>query len=537
MNLPLTPMRFLERARRIYGDKPFVVCGEERLTYEMFAERVLRMAGALRRIGIRKGDRIAYLGLNCHRLLELYYAVLPLEAILTPLNVRLHPEELLFILNDLEPSLLYVDGTLLPVAVTLRERVPSLRAVIFAAPDPPPPGFWGYEQLVRDGEPCSFSLEGLDDGGVAEIFYTSGTTGRPKGVMLTHRNLYLHALQVIATTGLGEDTVELVGSVPLFHVNAWGSPQYLVALGASAVLTPRFDAERFCQLVERERVTFALFVPTMLNDLLHFPERSRYDLSSLRLILLGGAAAPLSLVHAARSELQVDVRVGYGLTETSPVIALSQPKSYRQAAWDTSEQERRRAMAGLPVVGVEIRVVDAQGREVPHDGQTIGEIEVRGDVVFQGYWRRPEETAAAFRDGFFRTGDMATVDAEGYLQIVDRKKDIIISGGENISSAEIEAVLIRHPAVRECAVVAKPDPRWGEVPFAFVVLEEGTAVDEANLQSFVRAHLAGFKVPQGVAFVTELPKTATGKVQKMLLRRRLAGEAPEVPERKAEKES
>jgi fatty-acyl-CoA synthase len=528
MEVPLTPLRFLERSEAIYGAEPAIVCAGTRLSYRDYAERVRRLAGALAAFGVARGDRVLYLGMNCHRLLELYYAVLPLQAILVPVNVRLAPAEIAFILADSAPTVLVASPELLP----LIERVPvppSVRERILAYPpagqQAPPAGWSDYEALLAQAEPRPLDAA-VDERAVAEIFYTSGTTARPRGVMLSHRSLYLHAMNTIIALGITDRDRMLVGSVPLFHVNAWGTPQFMVAVGGVQVVVPRFEPALFCQAVERERCTLSLMVPTMLNALLQYPDLGRHDLSSLRSLVLGGAPPVPELMRQARAALPgVVCQVGYGLTETSPVVSCAVIKNALADA-PAEERLRRQGLTGLPVIGTQVRVVREDGSEVRHDGSEVGEILVRGDQVMEGYWNQPEETARALRDGYLATGDLAVVDAEGYLNIVDRKKDIIISGGENISSVEVETVLYTHPAVLEAAVVAAPDPHWGEVPVAFVALRPGAEADADALRAHAQGLLAHFKVPRAFVFVQELPKTGTGKIQKAELRRRWAESHP-----------
>ena len=515
MPISQTPLRFLRHAERIEPDKTAVVCGSVRLSYTAYADRVRRLTGALAELGVDRGDRVAYLGLNCHRLLELYYAVPARAAILSPLNVRLTEPELLFILQDLEAKLLVTDSVLRPMAERLAAQY-DVR-VLYLGGDERPEGWLDYEQLLAQAVPRDYLAEEIDEQDVAEIFYTSGTTGRPKGVMLTHRNLHQHAMSVIASAPIYPDEVQLVGTVPLFHVNGWGSPQFIVAMAGTQVVTSRFDPAEFFRIVEQEKVTLAYLVPTMLAAVLNSPLRSQHDLRSLRRITIGGAPPPAAMIREARDALGAACSVGYGLSETCPVLTLANVKDSLKDVPD-EEQYRLRSLTGLPILGAELRVVDASGEEVARDGASVGEIWARGDMVSPGYWRRPEETAQVFVDGWFHTGDMAVVEPSGYLRIVDRKKDVIISGGENISSVEVEDAIYTHPAVMEAAVVAKPHERWGEVPVAFITLRPGASLQSEELREHLRGKIAGFKIPHEVRILPELPKTGTGKVVKTRLR-------------------
>lgn len=527
MHVPLTPLRFLERSERLYADSLAVVCAGRELRYAEYGRRVRSAAAALRDLGVERGDRILYLGMNCHRLLELYYANLPLEAILVPVNVRLAPADIAYVIADAAPRVLVASPEFLPLIAALPPS-PTIEQRILAYPPqggPVPEGWRLYDELIEATEPMAAFPTDLDESSVVEIFYTSGTTARPRGVMLSARGLYLHALEAVIAEGVTDADVALTGSVPLFHVNGWGGPQIMVAIGASQVVVPRFEPESFCAVVHRYRCTVTQLVPSMLSALLEYPGRPGYDLSSLRLVVLGGAPPPLALLARARTELRAECLVGYGLTETSPLVSLANVKASLRGAPD-AEKTRIRSLTGLPAIGTDVRVVREDGSEVRHDGQEVGEILVRADQVMEGYWHLPQESATALAGGYLATGDLAVVDAEGYLNIVDRKKDIIISGGENIASVEVEEALYHHPAVLEAAVVAGPDRQWGEVPVAFVALRPGAAADADALAAHLRGVLAHYKVPRHFVFLPELPKTGTGKVQKALLRQRWRDDHP-----------
>ena len=518
MHLPLTPVRLKRHAAQLFGRKDGVVCDGRRFTYREFDERADRLSAALLKLGVRKGERVAYLSFNCHRLLEAYFAVPQISAILLPLNIRLSAVELAYILNDAAPRVLFFDPEFIPLVEGLR---PSAKGVEYfiALRDVKP--LWAhakfYDELVAEAPPVEIDYREVDENSVAELFYTSGTTANPKGVMLTHRNLYLHAFYVATRLRIDDSEVHLY-TVPLFHVNSWGAPHTITLSGGRHIMIKKFDPLSVMELVQRERVTRLQTVATMMIALLNHPDFSKYDLSSLREIMMGGAPTNTALVQEIEQKLpECQAFGGYGLTETSPVLTVAYLKDYLKS--DPEEARvRRKATAGFALAGNEMRVVDTQGREVKRDGMEVGEVVVRGDVVMEGYWNQPEATAQAIRDGWLHTGDLATVDEEGYILIVDRTKDMILSGGENIASAEIERVIYQHAAVLECAVIAVPDDTWGEVPKALVALRPGQQATEAEIVAHCRRHLAGFKAPKSVEFFESLPKGGTGKILKKVLR-------------------
>jgi fatty-acyl-CoA synthase len=500
VELPLTPLDFLTRARRLFATRRGVVewhDGERRCwTYAEFAARADRMAHLLtRELGVQPGDRVAWLCPNTHELLEAYYGVLLTGAVLLPLNLRLAPAELRFILDDARARVLVRHPS-------LPDPASSVPTVVLGAE---------YEARLAAQPALPFIAPPVDERAPAELFYTSGSTGRPKGALLTHRGLYLHAVHGALTMGMsGHDVV--LHTIPLFHVNGWGTPHYLTGLGGVHVMLARFDPEEVLRLLEVERVTRLFLVPTMATSLLSSPTLDHRDLGALQQVSIGGAPAAPSLLAEVERRFGCEAICGYGMTETSPQLtkALDKPGVVPSAA--------KRATTGLPIVGVDVRVLDDDGAEVPWDGATPGEVCVRSNHVMAGYWERPEETAAALAGGWLHTEDIAVVDPDGYLTIVDRKKDLIISGGENISSVEVEKVLAGHPGVLEVAVVGAPHERWGEVPRAWVVRRPDTALTAEELAAWGRERLAGFKVPKEVHFINELPKGGTGKVLKHVLR-------------------
>jgi len=518
MNVPLTPVRFLRYAHEQFPDQPAVVCGEERYNYAQFAGRAGRLAGALRECGVKAGDRVAFLSPNCHRLLEAYYGVLEAGAVLLPLNIRLAPHEVAYILNDAGATVLFLDQAFVPLVDSFRKNTATVRS--FFLLNGTPHASWlsseNYEDLLASAQPYFADVMQFDENALAELFYTSGTSATPKGVMLTHRNVYLHAMDVAVGFTVPSEDVHL-HTIPLFHANGWGAAHFITVMGGKHVMIRSFDPVEVLRLIARERVQSCFVVPIMAQALVHAPQRPEYDLSSLKWVVIGGSASSPTLVRDVKEKLGCDCFSGYGLTETAPVLAFSREKP--GTCTKGPEHYERQAMTGYAIPGVEMRVVDATGADVPRDGRTIGEIITRADGVMEAYWQQAELTAEVLRDGWLHTGDMATVDAHGYALIADRKKDIIISGGENISSLEIEKMLMAHPSVYDAAVLPIPDEKWGEVPKAFVVLKPGAQATEPELLEFCRAHMAHYKAPRSVEFVAALPKNATGKTLKRDLRK------------------
>ena len=523
MNIPLTPIRFLRYAEQQFPHKTAVVCGDRRFTYTQLADRVRRLAGALRAAGVKPGDRIAFLSLNCHRLLEAYYGVLEAGAVLLPLNVRLAPQELAYILNDAGARMLFLQQEFLDAVDCFRQDVISVKS--FHLLDAPPERPWlsssNYDDMLASVDPYRADIMEFDEDSLAELFYTSGTSASPKGVMLTHRNIYLHAISVCLTFNSNVESTTL-HTIPLFHANGWGAAHSITQVGGTHVMIQRFTCAEVFRLVERERVDSLSLVPIMAAALVNSPERGNYDLSSLQWISIGGAASSPTLVKQTEEKLGCPCFAGYGLTETSPVLSTARIKPGIQL--EGEPRYATLAMTGYAIPGVELRVADFNDNDVPRDGQTMGEVIARSDGVMDGYWRQPGATAEVMRNGWFHTGDIATINEDGYIRIVDRNKDIIISGGENISSLEIEKALSAHSDVYEAAVIPVPDAKWGEVPKALVVLKPDSQVTEQELLEFCRSRLAHFKCPRSVELLPALPKTATGKVLKRELRKKFWGD-------------
>ena len=522
MNLPLTPVRLLRYAEEQFSKKTAVVCGDLRVTYAEFGNRVSRLAGALRAKGVREGDRVAFLSVNCHRMLEAYFGVLEAGAVLLPLNYRLSSQELSYVLNDAGASALFLASDFTDLVNSFRADLRSVRDCYLL--DATPSASWlapdNYEQMLRGGPCYRADITCFDENSLAELFYTSGTSANPKGVMLTHRNIYLHALHIALYHHTKTEDAYL-HTIPLFHANGWGAAHTITFMGGTHVMIPRFVPQEVFRLVERERVRALSLVPIMATALVNCPDRPKYDLSSLEWITIGGAASSPSLIRDVEEKLGCRAFTGYGLTECSPSLATAELKPDMQC--EREERYLLQSMTGYAYPGVELRVVDSEERDVPRDGTTMGEIIARSDSVMAGYWKQPEATAEALRGGWFHTGDMAVIEENGYVMILDRKKDLIVSGGENISSLEVEKTLLAHPAVLEAAVIPMRDAKWGEVPKGVVVLKPGRSVEEADLIEFCRANLAHYKCPRSIEFVDALPKTATGKVLRKQLRQEYSG--------------
>jgi fatty-acyl-CoA synthase len=514
--VPLSVLEFRDRAASFFGDKIGVIDGERQFTYRAFAERTHRLANALRGIGVGAGDRISFITYNTHHLLEAYYGVLEAGAVLNPINIRLAPHEIAYILDHAAAKVVAFHHDFLPLVEQIRPGLARQPQFVVLDGEAGGSADHEYEALLAGGSPEPLHPE-IDENGLAELFYTSGTTGLPKGVAMTHRELYLHSLMAELGLRFEEDDVVL-HVVPLFHVNGWGVPHFLTMVGGRHVMLRRFEPAALMDLVQRHRVTRLLAVPSIFTAVLNHRERSRYDLSSLRQVIIGGSPASPALVRSLEAELGAEAIVGYGLTETSPIVTLAQPRRILTDNEPAERGQERKAMTGWAIPGVGLRVVDADGGDVRSDGEQIGEIVIRSNSVMEGYYRDPDATAAAIRNGWLHTGDMATIDEAGYVLIKDRSKDIIISAGENISSVEIEVALAAHPAVLECAVVAAPDDTRGEVPVAIVVLKPGATATPKELRAFCRQRLAAFKVPRQIQFRDALPKGGTGKILKAELR-------------------
>ena len=494
----LSPLRFLERSAQVWADRPAVVSGETTFTYAEHHDRIRRLAGALKRLGVEPGDRVATLLPNVISMLELHYAVPGVGAVLVPLNTRLTRDDYAYILEHSGARLVFADPEL-------------AEALDF------PEVITDHEALIEDAEPADLQRPG-DERALLSINYTSGTTGRPKGVMTNHRGAYLHALGVIPEAGLTARSSYL-WTLPMFHCNGWAYTWAVTAAGAKHVCLPKVEAEPIWRALTSEGVTHLCAAPTVLTTVVSAEQAE--PLADPAEVFVGGAPPAPALLEKA-ADLNLHVTHLYGLTETYGPIAVCA----WNPDWDdlpADEQAALRARQGVgTIVSERMRVVDEEMNDVAADGETLGEVCMRGDNVMTGYYRDEEATEEAFKGGWFHSGDLGVVHPDGYVELRDRLKDVIISGGENIATIEVEQALAAHPSVSEVAVVAAPDDRWGEVPVAFVTAAGGRTPEQEELQEFARERLARFKVPKRIEVVDELPKTGTGKIQKFVLRERVA---------------
>ncbi|KAB1192981.1 long-chain-fatty-acid--CoA ligase [Haloferax sp. MBLA0076] len=526
MHRELLATEFLDRARRYYGEMEAVVATTgERFTYDELGERVDRLSAALQARGIEKGDRVAVIDPNTHYHLESAYATIQLGAIHTPLNYRLTPSELDYIANDCGAKAVVADYEYAEKIAAIRDDIP---AEIFITNDAEAvEGDWeDFDSVVADADPNAYTRPEMAEDDVAAINYTSGTTGDPKGVVMTHRAEAIHTYLSAAHQEIRDDDVYL-WTLPMFHANGWGHIFSITGMGATHVCTRGIDAGDIFETVVDEDVSYMCCAPTVMNMLIdYYRDHEPQTLGDTPLrIASGGAAPPEATMRTLEDEFGWHFKQMYGLTETGPLIVSSDFRRFYDEDSDSRFAVKKKT--GIGFMGCEVRVVDEDGEFVPHDGQSIGEVVVRGNMILEEYWNKPEETHEVFndrREGWFHTGDLATVDEQGFLTIQDRKKDIIISGGENISSLELEDVLHDHPAVSEVAIVPIPSEKWGESPKAYVLPTNGDSQDPGvtadELESFMRESLAGYKVVKEVEFVETLPTTATGKVQKYELRKR-----------------
>lgn len=508
----------LQKAVAFYPHKVGVVDGTRSFTYAQTGERVAGLARFFLAQGIQPKDRISIFEINSHAFLETYYAAAGIGAILNPLNFRLSPREVAFILRDSGARWLVAGTRFADVVEGILKQENPLEGILWIGDAPSMPGnlqCYSFENALNDNV-GTFEPVPVNENDVAHLYYTSGTTGRPKGVMLTHKNVCLHALGTIAELRLADS--DIWGHIaPMFHLaDAWATFA-MTWVGARHVMVGQFEAEAVMATIQKEQITLSNLIPTMLNLMIKHPNVAEYDFSSLRVILSGGAPIAPEVVRSITETFGCDYIQTYGMTETSPYLTFSLLKQHL-ADLPAEAQLKYKSKTGRAFIGVDLKIVDENGNPVAADEQQVGEIWVRGDTITPGYWNLPDETQRAFHEGWLRTGDLANVDVEGYVNIVDRKKDMIVTGGENVYSTEVENVLYMNPKVLEAAVFAVPDEKWGEAVTAAVVLKENETATEKEIISFCKQHQASFKAPKSIIFIDELPKTGSGKIYKKALR-------------------
>ena len=519
METPLTPMEFARRARRLYPSREAVVDGNLRLTYAQFFDRCDRWSAALQAMGIQRGDRVAYIAPNTHAHLEAYYAVPQIGAVLVPINYRLLPDDFDYIISHCGAKAVCAHVDYIDAVEGIRHRLKTVEH--FVALEGAATGWIDYETALT-GCGTEFEKPDIAETDLLTINYTSGTTARPKGVMITHRNAYLNVMGTLVHHHL-TPADRYLWTLPMFHANGWTFTWINTARGMTHVCLRRLEPKLIYQAIKDERITMLCAAPTVLSSIANAPANIRDGAPRGVRLFTAGAPPAAATIELVERELGWELTHVYGLTETSPFITFCEPLPEHETL-SLQERAQIKARQGVELVSSgELKVLDEHGNEVMHDGQTLGEIAVRGNVVMKGYYNDPDATSAAIKNGWFRSGDAAVVHPDGYVEIRDRFKDVIISGGENISSVEIEGCLLQHPAVQEVAVVGMPHQRWGESPHAFVILRQGAHATEEELKMHVRNAIAHFKAPQWISFIDELPKTATGKVQKFLLRSGKAG--------------
>ena len=527
-DFPLTISAILRHGQRVYPESECVTWTDDGARRASFAEvgaNAARLANALAELGIENGDRVGTFCWNTQEHLEAYFAVPSMGAVLHTLNIRLFPEQLAFVINHAEDKLIILDDSLIPMLAKVAAELTTVeRYVVVGTGDTsalssavPGAEILRYSEIIA-AEPATYEWPEIDERQAAAFCYTSGTTGNPKGVAYSHRSAYLHSLAATTPAALNlSERERILTIVPMFHANAWGIPYAAFMCGASVVMPGRFmQAEPLTRMIKEERVTFSGAVPTIWADILRYGEEHEIDLSTIRMVVCGGSAVPRSLMEKFQERYGVRIVQGWGMTETSPLAAVGHAPASVELG--TVEEMDWRARTGRIVSGVELRIVDDQGNPLPWDDEAVGEIEVRGPWITGSYYGDP--SPEKFDNGWLRTGDVGTINSLGYVQITDRAKDVIKSGGEWISSVELENHLMAHPDVIEASVIGVPDPRWSERPLACVVRKPGSTVDASELAAFLGEQVAKWQIPERWSFIDEVPKTSVGKFDKKVLRAR-----------------
>jgi fatty-acyl-CoA synthase len=514
METILSPLEFFRRSRKLHPDREAVVDGSQRWTYAQFGERCDRWSNALAKLGVKQGDRVGTIAPNTHEHLEQYYAVPQMGAVLVPMNYRLTADDFIYLANHSGSKVLCVHPDYFALVDSVRSKMTTVEH--FVGLGGSKEGWLQYEDLLAASSP-KLERPQIAETDLLTINYTSGTTSRPKGVMITHRNAWANSVGTLVHWNM-TPADRYLWTLPMFHANGWTFTWTVTAAGATHVCLPKIDPVAIYETINRERVTHLCAAPTVLISIANGPEEQRKAVRKGVKVFTAGAPPAAATIERMEGELGWEITQVYGLTETAPFISICEPLP-AHGKLSPGERAKIKARQGVELItSGELDVVDENMVPVPHDGNTLGEIVARGNVVMKGYYNDPEASAKAFAGGWFHSGDAAVVHPDGYIEIRDRFKDVIISGGENISSIEVEGALLRHPAVLEVAVVGMPHEKWGESPNAFVVLHAGKTVTSEELRAFARENLAGFKVPTAFHFVKELPKTATGKIQKFVLR-------------------
>lgn len=510
----------------VYADKA-------RLSYRELRERTVRLASGLARLGVKAGDTVGVMDWDSHRYLECFFAIPMMGAVLHTINVRMSPDQILYTINHAEDDVLLVNGEFLPLLETIWDRISTVKRIVLLNDATREPvselEIAGEYESLLDGADSGYTFPELDENARATTFYTTGTTGLPKGVYFSHRQLVLHTLAVrSALSGTGHGRLNgddvYMPLTPMFHVHAWGLPYVATTLGVKQVYPGRYEPDVLLELVRREKVTFSHCVPTILQMLLASAKAKEFDLSGWKM-MIGGARMPLTLAKHAL-EAGADVFAAYGMSETCPVLTVAHLQSHMEQ-WDIERQAEVRCKTGRPIPLVQLRIVDEAMNDLPHDGKSQGELVVRAPYLTQGYLKDPDNSEKLWLGGWLHTGDIAIIGEDGYVKITDRLKDVIKSGGEWVSSTDLENLVLRHPAVIEAAVIGIPDAKWGERPLAVVVAKSGQDVSEADITALLidfatKGVISKYTVPEQVVFVRELPKTSVGKLDKKLLRERYA---------------
>ena len=497
----------LSETVRLHNGKKAVICKDKEFTYKQFSSRVRKLANTLTKFDISKGDKVAILHKNCHYFLETYFGTMQIGTVLVPLNHYLSAEELAYIIKDSESKIIIANVDFTKKVNNSLDILKNDVKIIYTNKD--------YENFINTADSILPKIDVKNDD-AAQIYYTSGTTGKSKGVVLSYKNVYSHALCTIDELKL-KDTDVWLHAAPLFHLaDAWAT-WAITIVGGKHILLSDFDPKTVCQTIEKQGVTLTNLVPTMYYRLVNYKDVNKYDYSSLRVLMSGGAPISHNLVRKIIETFKCDYIQTYGMTETSPFLTMSILKHHLRSL-PFEEQLKYKSTTGRKFKGVELKVVNEKGEEVKTNNKEVGEIIVKGDSITKGYWKLPEETKKVFKNGWLFTGDMAVIDEEGYVTIVDRIEDMILTGGEKVYSIEVENALYTHPAILEAAVIGVPDEEWGEKVKAFVVLKNGKKATENEIIEFCKKKIAAYKVPKQVEFLDSLPKLGSGKICKKMLK-------------------